>query len=84
MNDLANGSNLKEFSYSEEIERKIENTIKLIDIASAHINASRTEYYGTIGDSFGYNSTVNELAEKYPPETEEKSKEKKLTKLPEL
>ena len=30
-------SNLKEFSYSEEIERKIENTIKLIDIASAHI-----------------------------------------------
>ena len=84
MNDLANGSNLKEFSYSEEVERKIENTIKLIDIASAHINASRTEYYGTIGDSFGYNSTVNELAEKYPPETEEKSKEKKLTKLPEL
>lgn len=84
MNDLAQGSNLGEFSYSEEVERKIENTIKLLDIAAAHINAARTEYYGTIGDAFGYNSTVNELAEKYPPETEEKSKTKEVEKLPEL
>lgn len=84
MNDLAQGSNLGEFSYSEEVERKIENTIKLLDIAAAHINAARTEYYGTIGDTFGYNSAVNELAEKYPPETEEKSKTKKVEKLPEL
>ena len=84
MNDLAQGQNLGEFSYSEEIERKIENTIKLIDIASAHINASRTEYYGTIGDSFGYNATVNELSEKYPIESENKSETKKVEKLPEL
>lgn len=84
MNDLANGSNLKEFSYSEEVERKINKTLQLIDIAAAHINAARTEYYGTIGDAFGYNSTVNELAEKYPPEVEEKSKEEKVEKLPEL
>ena len=84
MNDLANGSNLREFSYSEEVERKINKTLQLIDIAAAHINAARTEYYGTIGDAFGYNSTVNELAEKYPPEVEEKSKEEKIEKLPEL
>lgn len=84
MNDLAQGSNLGEFSYSEEVERKINNTIKLLDIAASHINAARTEYYGTIGDTFGYNSTVNELAEKYPSETEEKSKTKKVEKLPEL
>ena len=84
MNDLARGSNLGEFSYSEEVERKIENTIKLLDIAAAHINSARTEYYGTIGNAFGYNATVNELAEKYPPETEEKSKTKKIEKLPEL
>ena len=84
MNDLAQGSNLGEFSYSEEVERKIENTIKLLDIAAAHINAARTEYYGTIGNTFGYNSTVNELAEKYPIESENKSETKKVEKLPEL
>ena len=90
MNDLANSSNLGEFAYSEEIENKIKRTLQLIDIASAHINAARTEYYGTIGDAFGYNATVNELAEKYPPEVEEgkteekKVEKKKVEKLPEL
>lgn len=84
MNDLSQGQNLGEFSYSEEIERKIENTIRLIDIASAHINAARTEYYGTIGDAFGYNAAVNELSEKYPIESENKSETKKAEKLPEL
>ena len=45
MSDLANGQNVAEFNYSDDINKKIDRTLQLIDLAQSHLLASRTEYY---------------------------------------
>ncbi len=66
MNDLANSSNIENFSYSPEIDQKIRKTLDLIEIAHSHIEASKTEIVSDLGNLYGYNATVNELHQKYP------------------
>jgi hypothetical protein len=70
MSDLANGQNVAEFNYSDDISKKIDRTLQLIDLAQSHLLASRTEIIRELGNVFGYNSTVNEVQEKFPIEGE--------------
>lgn len=74
LNDLANSSNIENFSYSLQMDQNIRKTLDLIELAHSHIEAAKTEIVGTIGNLFGYNATINELQEKYPikDQTQEK------------
>lgn len=66
MNDLANSSNIEEFSYDSEMDQKIRATLDLMEIAHSHLEAAKTEISADIGNFFGYNATMNELSKKYP------------------
>lgn len=74
LNDLANSSNIGEFSYTSQMDQNIRKTLDLIELAHSHIEAAKTEIVGTIGNLYGYNATINELQEKYPIEGQKQEK----------
>lgn len=74
MSDLANSTNIENFSYSEQLDQNIRKTLDLIEIAHSHIEAAKTEIYGDLNNFFGYNASINELQEKYPIEGQQQEK----------
>lgn len=60
MRKSANTGNIQDFGYSEAIANQIKNALKVLDLLSAHVLASRNDGANE-GNLFGYNVVVNTL-----------------------
>ena len=60
VNNLSNRSKLEQFSFSKGIQQQLTHALKVINLLTSHIQASRSDGAKT-GAIFGFNATMNEL-----------------------
>ena len=73
---LAKARSLDSFSYTDDVERTIDQALEIIELAKVGLKSAATTINGDLSDAFGFNVSVNEIREK------RKSKNPKLATIP--
>jgi len=68
---LAKARNLESFTYTDEVEKTINQALEVIELAKVGLDSAATTINGDLSDVFGFNVSVNEIRAKRGKKGEE-------------